>query len=158
MCQDIRLSIEEAPSCRASGCWRLVSCCCLRYQERPLASPQAAADRRAARSIRCQLILKVASDCVHTASRADMKIWLLFCIFCIANGNPVINTVKNSLQRAVTFTEPTEPLEFRDNVKKKPRRKNLKKSRLLRKMGVDYKPEWMSMDEPSDLQNHVSNT
>lgn len=55
------------------------------------------------------------------------------------------------LQRAVTFTEPTQPLEFRKSVKRRPRRKNLKTSRLLRKMGSDYKKEWMSIDEPVNV-------
>ena len=60
---------------------------------------------------------------------------------------------KNSLQRAITFTEPTQPLQFRDNVKKKPKKKNLKKSRLLRKMGTDYKGQWMSIDEPANVDD-----
>ena len=58
---------------------------------------------------------------------------------------------KSSLQRAITFTEPTKPLQFRDNVKKKPKRKNLKKSRLLRKMGTDFKGQWMSIEEPANV-------
>ena len=66
--------------------------------------------------------------------------------------NPVATVNgKSSLQRAITFTEPTKPLQFRDNIKKKPKRKNLKKSRLLRKMGTDYKGEWMSIDEPGNV-------
>ena len=52
------------------------------------------------------------------------------------------------LQRAITFTEPTKPLQFRKSVRKRPGKKNLKMSRLLRKMGTDFKPEWMSIDEP----------
>lgn len=70
-------------------------------------------------------------------------------LVCISYANPLVH--KNSLQRAITFTEPTEPLQFRDNVKKKPKGKNLKKSRLLRKMGLDFKPEWMSIEEPANI-------
>lgn len=55
----------------------------------------------------------------------------------------------NSLQRAITFTEPTEPLEFRDSLKKKPKKKNLKKSRLLRKMGADFNADWMAIEKPA---------
>ena len=66
-----------------------------------------------------------------------------------SNAGPMVG--ENSLQRAITFTEPTQPLQFRDNVKKKPRKKNLKKSRLLRKMGNDFKNEWMSIEEPVNV-------
>ena len=46
---------------------------------------------------------------------------------------------EKALQRAITFTNPMVPLQFRDTVKKKPKRKNLKPERLLRKMGDDFK-------------------
>lgn len=65
------------------------------------------------------------------------------------SANPVMEA--NSLQRAITFTQPTQPLEFRENVKKRPKKKNLKKSRLLRKMGADFKPDWMSIDKPANV-------
>jgi len=57
---------------------------------------------------------------------------------------------KKSLQRATLFNDDAiMPLEFWDKVKKKPRGKHLKPARLLRKMGDDFTPEWMSMDRPS---------
>ena len=40
------------------------------------------------------------------------------------------------------------PLEFQDRAKRKPKRKNLKVSRLLRKMGTDFNGEWMSVEAP----------
>ena len=57
----------------------------------------------------------------------------------------------NSLQPAVTYTKPTQPLEFRQKARKKPKKKNLKKSRLLRKMGLDFDSEWMSVDQPANV-------
>lgn len=57
---------------------------------------------------------------------------------------------KKSLQRATLFNDDAiMPLEFWDKVKKKPRGKHLKPARLLRKMGEDFTPEWMSMERPS---------
>jgi len=57
---------------------------------------------------------------------------------------------KKSLQRATLFNDDAiMPLEFWDKVKKKPRGKHLKPARLLRKMGDDFTPEWMSMERPS---------
>ncbi len=41
------------------------------------------------------------------------------------------------------------PLEFRETVRKRPKKKNLKKSRLLRKMGADFNPNWMSIERPA---------
>jgi len=55
---------------------------------------------------------------------------------------------EKALQRAITFTNPMVPLQFRDTVKKKPKRKNLKPERLLRKMGDDFNPDWMSIETP----------
>ena len=55
---------------------------------------------------------------------------------------------EKALQRAITFTNPMVPLQFRDTVKKKPKRKNLKPDRLLRKMGDDFNPNWMSIETP----------
>ena len=55
---------------------------------------------------------------------------------------------EKALQRAITFTNPMVPLKFRDTVKKKPKKKNLKPQRLLRKMGEDFESDWMSIDEP----------
>jgi hypothetical protein len=57
---------------------------------------------------------------------------------------------KSGLQRAITFTEPTVPLQFRDVARKKPKKKNLKKSRLLRKMGQDFSSQWMRIEEPAN--------
>jgi len=88
-----------------------------------------------------------------------MMKFLIFTNFILITLNFVNSTPvsavhgKNSLQRAITFTEPTQPLQFRDNVKKKPKKKNLKKSRLLRKMGTDYKGQWMSIDEPANVDD-----
>ena len=73
---------------------------------------------------------------------------LLIMIIGIGDANPM--HPKNSLQRAVTFTQPTQPLEFRQKARKKPKKKNLKKSRLLRKMGLDFDGDWMSVDEPAN--------
>jgi len=56
---------------------------------------------------------------------------------------------EESLQRAITFTNPMVPLKFRDKAKKRPKKKNLKPERLLRKMGDDFNPNWMSMEAPS---------
>jgi hypothetical protein len=53
------------------------------------------------------------------------------------------------LQRAISYTDTLIPLEFQDFAKKKPRKKNLKKSRLLRKMGSDFDARWMSIDPPT---------
>ena len=55
---------------------------------------------------------------------------------------------EKALQRAITFTNPMVPLQFRDTVKKKPKRKNLKPERLLRKMGDDFNANWMSIETP----------
>ena len=56
---------------------------------------------------------------------------------------------EKSLQPATVNSKPILPLEFWDKVKKKPRGKHLKTSRLMRKMGSDYNPEWMSVERPS---------
>ena len=85
--------------------------------------------------------------------------WVLWMIFGnLSQSSPISNVSEDQtdkaflgLQRAITFTEPTQPLEFRKSVRKRPRRKNLKTSRLLRKMGLDYRKEWMSIDEPVNV-------
>ena len=53
---------------------------------------------------------------------------------------------ERALQRAITFTNPMVPLKFRDTVKKRPKRKNLKPERLLRKMGEDFNSNWMAIN------------
>ena len=58
------------------------------------------------------------------------------------------------LQRATTFTDPVVPLEFRDSAKKKPKKKNLNRRRLMKKMGVDYDAEWMSSEIPPAMTSH----
>ena len=58
---------------------------------------------------------------------------------------------EKALQRAITFTNPMVPLKFRDTVKKKPKKKNLKPERLLRKMGADFNPSWMSIETPHTI-------
>ena len=72
----------------------------------------------------------------------------------ITYSNPIsVDQNKDiGLQRAITFTEPKKPLEFRKSARKKPKRKNLKTSRLLRKMGSDFRPDWMSIDEPVNAE------
>lgn len=55
------------------------------------------------------------------------------------------------LQRATTLTNPILPLEFRDSAKKKPKKKNLNRRRLMKKMGVDFDANWMSADLPASM-------
>ena len=55
----------------------------------------------------------------------------------------------NSLARAITYNKPTVPLEFWEKVKKKPRGKHTKASRLIKKMGGDFQPTWMSIERPT---------
>jgi hypothetical protein len=59
----------------------------------------------------------------------------------------------NMLARATTFNKPMIPLEFWEKVKKKPKGKHLKESRLLEKMGNDFDPTWMALERPHS-QNH----
>ena len=59
----------------------------------------------------------------------------------------------NSLARAITYNKPTVPLEFWEKVKKKPRGRQLKESKLLEKMGSDFEPSWMSVDRPRARHN-----
>ena len=54
----------------------------------------------------------------------------------------------NSLARAITYNKPTVPLEFWDKVKKKPRGRQMKESKLKEKMGTDFDPSWMSVERP----------
>ena len=58
------------------------------------------------------------------------------------------------LQRATTYTNPTVPLEFRDSLKKKPKKKNLNKRRLMKKMGSDFDTTWMSPEIPSSMSSN----
>jgi hypothetical protein len=55
------------------------------------------------------------------------------------------------LQRAITYTDPVIPLDFLEKAKRKPKKKNLKVTRLLKKMGGDFSPQWMSIKEPQDV-------
>ena len=57
----------------------------------------------------------------------------------------------SELQRATTYTNPIAPLEFRDSAKKKPKKKNLNRRRLMKKMGNDYDATWMSSETPTAL-------
>lgn len=52
------------------------------------------------------------------------------------------------LQRATTYTRPVVPLQFRDAFKKRPKKKNVNKKKLLKKMGSDFDPDWMSLERP----------
>ena len=57
------------------------------------------------------------------------------------------------LQRAIIDTESADlsllaPLEFQEKARRKPKKKNLKVSRLLRKMGSDFEGQWMSVEAP----------
>lgn len=94
----------------------------------------------------------IADSQTENIMKADQIIKLLLLttfVIGIGDANPM--PPKNSLQRAVTFTKPTQPLEFRQKARKKPKKKNLKKSRLLRKMGLDFDSDWMSVDEPANV-------
>ena len=84
----------------------------------------------------------------QTENIMKLEIYILLLAIGLSAANPM--PPQNSLQRAVTFTQPTQPLEFRQKARKKPKKKNLKKSRLLRKMGLDFDSEWMSVDEPAN--------
>ena len=92
----------------------------------------------------------IADSQTENIMKADQILKLLLLTFVIGIGDANPMPPKNSLQRAVTFTKPTQPLEFRQKARKKPKKKNLKKSRLLRKMGLDFDSDWMSVDEPAN--------
>lgn len=65
------------------------------------------------------------------------------------------------LQRAITYTDPSVPLKFVAKAKKKPRRKNLKVTKLLKKMGTDFNTHWMSIEPPSEAERkkvHMSDS
>ena len=47
------------------------------------------------------------------------------------------------LPPAITYNKVMQPLEFWEKVKKKPRGKHTKASRLIKKMGGDFQPTWM---------------
>ena len=93
----------------------------------------------------------IADSQTENIMKADQILKLLLLTFVIGIGDANPMPPKNSLQRAVTFTKPTQPLEFRQKARKKPKKKNLKKSRLLRKMGLDFDSDWMSVDEPANV-------
>ena len=59
----------------------------------------------------------------------------------------------NSLARAITYNKPTVPLEFWEKVKKKPRGRQLKETKLLEKMGSDFDPSWMAVERPRARHN-----
>jgi hypothetical protein len=60
------------------------------------------------------------------------------------------------LQRATTLTNPVVPLEFGDSAKKRPKKKNLNRRRLMKKMGVDFDPTWMSPEAPHSTASRDS--
>ena len=53
------------------------------------------------------------------------------------------------LPPAITYNKVMQPLEFWEKVKKKPRGKHTKASRLIKKMGGDFQPTWMSIERPT---------
>ena len=61
----------------------------------------------------------------------------------------------NSLARAITYNKPTVPLEFWEKVKKKPRGRQLKETKLLEKMGSDFDPSWMSVERPGGSRHNT---
>ena len=61
----------------------------------------------------------------------------------------------NSLARAITYNKPTVPLQFWEKVKKKPRGRQLKESKLLEKMGSDFDPSWMSVERPGGSRHNT---
>ena len=67
------------------------------------------------------------------------------------HSNNNLKSRKLQLQRTRTYAKAVIPIEFQEFTKKKPRKKNLKTSRLLRKMGGDFDAKWMSVDTPSQL-------
>lgn len=53
------------------------------------------------------------------------------------------------LQRPITYTSPgVRPMQFGDLSGMRPKKKNLSKKKLLKKMGGDFNPDWMSLEEP----------
>ena len=76
---------------------------------------------------------------------------LFLCMVSFVNCHPTRSeSTKMPLQRAITYTKPIVPLEFQEKARKKPRNKNLKVTRLLKKMGEDYQPHWMSIEAPDE--------
>ena len=61
----------------------------------------------------------------------------------------------HSLARAITYNKPTVPLQFWEKVKKKPRGRQLKESKLLEKMGSDFDPSWMSVERPGGSRHNT---
>jgi noggin len=53
------------------------------------------------------------------------------------------------LPPAITYNKVMQPLEFWEKVKKKPKGRHTKASRLIKKMGGDFQPGWMSIDRPT---------
>jgi len=86
--------------------------------------------------------------------------WIILAV-CAATANsmPAVEEDQNgALQRAtITYGETSKdqslmlvPLEWPSSSGRKPRRKNLNPARLMRKMGDDYLPDWMSSELPPD--------
>lgn len=61
----------------------------------------------------------------------------------------VVGHSEHSLAPAITYNKVMQPLEFWEKVKKKPRGKHMKTSRLLKKMGSDFQGAWMSVERPT---------
>lgn len=53
------------------------------------------------------------------------------------------------LPPAITYNKVMQPLEFWEKVKKKPRGRHTKASRLIKKMGGDFQAAWMSIERPT---------
>ena len=53
------------------------------------------------------------------------------------------------LPKAITHNKVMQPLEFWEKVKKKPKGKHTKSARLMKKMGGDFQPSWMSIGRPT---------
>lgn len=56
---------------------------------------------------------------------------------------------QNLLPPAISYNKVMQPLEFWEKVKKKPRGRHTKASRLIKKMGSDFQPAWMSIERPT---------
>jgi len=63
---------------------------------------------------------------------------------------------EHSLAPAITYNKVMQPLVFWEKVKKKPRGKHMKSSRLMKKMGADFQSSWMSVERPTPNDFHRS--
>ena len=54
-----------------------------------------------------------------------------------------------SLEPELTYAKPVTSLEFWDKVKKRPKGRNFNLGRLMKKIGNDFDPSWMSVDQPA---------